>query len=72
MKLVFWWHHVRKRELQLQLSFLLWYFKRHAIQPAMLEGYVEMIYPDKPNHPKQKYRLTAKGIALKSSLTSNK
>ena len=44
------------------------YFKRHTIQPAMLEGYVEMIYPDKPNHPKQKYRLTAKGIALKKSL----
>ena len=48
------------------------YFKRHTIQPAMLEGAVEMIYPDKPNHPKQKYRLTAKGIALKNSLTSNK
>jgi hypothetical protein len=38
----------------------------------MLEGYVEMIYPDKPNHPKQKYRLTAKGIALKDSQTNNK
>jgi hypothetical protein len=37
----------------------------------MLEGYVEMIYPDTPNHPKQKYRLTAKGIALKNSLISN-
>ena len=49
-----------------------WYFKKHTIQPALLEGYVEMIYPDKPNHPKQKYRLTAKGIALKNSLTSNK
>ena len=48
------------------------YFKRHTIQPAMLEGYVEMIYPDKPNHPKQKYRLTAKGIALKNSLTNKK
>ena len=44
------------------------YFKRHTIQPALLEGYVEMIYPDKPNHPKQKYRLTAKGLALKESL----
>ena len=48
------------------------YFKRHTIQPAMLEGYVEMIYPDKPNHPKQKYRLTAKGIALKNRLINNK
>ena len=49
-----------------------WYFKKHTIQPALLEGYVEMIYPDKPNHPKQKYRLTAKGIALKNYLTNNK
>ena len=48
------------------------YFKRHTIQPAMLEGYVEMIYPDKPNHPKQKYRLTAKGLRLLDSLKHNK
>mgnify|MGYP003301825513 CR=1 FL=1 len=44
------------------------YFKRHTIQPALLEGYVEMIYPDKPNHPKQKYRLTAKGLGILDSL----
>ena len=49
-----------------------WYFKKHIIQPAMLEGYVEMTYPDSPNHPKQKYRLTTKGIALKNGLTNNK
>ena len=49
-----------------------WYFKKHTIQPALLEGYVEMIYPDKPNHPKQKYRLTAKGIVLKNSLANKK
>ena len=48
-----------------------WYFKKHTIQPTLLEGYVEMIYPDKPNHPKQKYRLTAKGIALKYALKNN-
>lgn len=48
-----------------------WYFKKHTIQPTLLEGYVEMIYPDKPNHPKQKYRLTAKGIALKDALKNN-
>ena len=48
------------------------YFKRQTIQPAKLEGFVEMIYPDKPNHPKQKYRLTAKGIALKNSLRNQK
>ena len=49
-----------------------WYFKKHIIQPVMIEGYVEMTYPDSPNHPKQKYRLTTKGIALKNGLTNNK
>ena len=44
-----------------------WYFKKHIIHPAMNDGYVEMTYPDSPNHPKQKYRLTTKGIALKNS-----
>ena len=48
------------------------YFKKHTIQPAMLDGYVEMIHPDKPNHPKQKCRLTAKGMALKEKLKDNK
>ena len=33
----------------------------------MIDGYVEMTYSDSPNHPKQKYRLTAKGFALKNS-----
>ena len=49
-----------------------WYFKKHTIQPALLEGYVEMIYPDKPNHPKQKYRLTAKGLGILDSLNNTK
>lgn len=49
-----------------------WYFKKHTIQPALLEGYVEMIYPDKPNHPKQKYCLTAKGLGILYSLNNAK
>ena len=48
------------------------YFKRHTIQPALLEGYVEMIYPDNPSHPKQKYRLTAKGLGILDSLNKTK
>ncbi len=48
-----------------------WYFKKHTIQPAILGGFVEMTYPNIPSHPKQKYRLTAKGLALKESLKSN-
>lgn len=49
-----------------------WYFKKHTIQPAILEGYVEMVYPASPNHPKQKYRLTAKGLQLKEIIKEQK
>ena len=49
-----------------------WYFKKHTIQPALLEGYVEMTYPNSPNHPKQKYRLTAKGLGILDSLNNTK
>ena len=49
-----------------------WYFKKHTIQPAMIEGYVEMTYPNSPNHPKQKYRLTAKGLGILGSLNNTK
>ena len=31
---------------------------------------MEMIHPDKPNHPKQKYRLTEKGLALKETFSN--
>ncbi|MDD7317333.1 MAG: putative DNA binding domain-containing protein [Prevotella sp.] len=41
-----------------------WYFKKKFIFPAMQEGWIDMLYPDKPNHPKQKYRLTKKGLQL--------
>ena len=45
-----------------------WYFKKHFIIPAMQEKLVEMIHPDVPNHPNQKYRLTPKGVELKEAL----
>lgn len=44
-----------------------WYFKKHFIAPAIEEGVVEMVYPDKPNHPHQKYRLTVKGLQMKKN-----
>ena len=34
------------------------------LMPAIREGYVRMLYPDRPNHPRQKYLLTVKGLAL--------
>lgn len=39
------------------------------LTPAIKDGYVRMLYPDKPRHPKQKYLLTVKGIALFNELT---
>ena len=30
--------------------------------PAIAEGYVRMLYPDCPRHPRQKYLLTVKGL----------
>ena len=47
-------------------------FNERYLQPALSLGLVGMTIPDKPNSQNQKYRLTAKGIALKNSLTSNK
>lgn len=37
------------------------YFMNNYIKPALKKEYIEMKYPDKPEHPKQKYRLTKKG-----------
>ena len=48
------------------------YFRTDYLNPAISQGYIELTIPDKPNSQNQKYRLTAKGIALKNSLTSNK
>ena len=34
------------------------------LNPAIAEGFVRLLFPDKPRHPRQKYLLTAKGLAL--------
>ncbi len=44
------------------------YFRLHYIEPAMKTGIIEMKYPESPNHPNQRYRLTAKGKNLKKTL----
>jgi DNA-binding HxlR family transcriptional regulator len=35
------------------------------------EGFVRLLYPDKPRHPRQKYLLTVKGSALYNFLTKD-
>jgi predicted HTH transcriptional regulator len=44
------------------------YFRTDYLNPAINKGYIELTIPDKPNSQHQKYRLTAKGIALKEQL----
>ena len=34
------------------------------LNPAITEGYVRLLYPQSPRHPRQKYLLTVKGLAL--------
>lgn len=34
------------------------------LNPALSEGYVHLLYPQSPRHPRQKYLLTVKGLAL--------
>ena len=33
------------------------------LNPAISEGYVCLLYPNSPRHPRQKYSLTVKGLA---------
>ncbi len=39
-------------------------FIEYHLNPAISEGFVRLLYPDTPRHPRQKYLLTAKGLAL--------
>ena len=39
------------------------------LNPAISEGYVRMLYPQSPRHPRQKYLLTAKGLSLYKEIT---
>ena len=39
-------------------------FIEYHLNPAIAEGYVRLLYPQSPRHPRQKYLLTAKGLAL--------
>ncbi len=43
-------------------------FIENYINPAVETGILKILYPDKPNHPRQKYLLTAKGLALYNDL----
>jgi hypothetical protein len=44
-------------------------FQNLYLSPAIKDGFVRMLYPNSPKHPRQKYLLTAKGIAVYQELT---
>lgn len=42
-------------------------FLKLYLNPSLNEGFVRPLYPDRPQHPRQKYLLTVKGLALYNS-----
>lgn len=47
-------------------------FLKVYLNPAMEGQYVRLLYPSSPRHPRQKYLLTVKGIALYNKISRNK
>ena len=43
-------------------------FLEYHLEPVLKERFVRLKYPDRPNHPRQKYLLTVKGVALYNEL----
>ena len=43
-------------------------FIEYHLNPAISEGYIRLLYPQSPRHPRQKYLLTVKGLALYNEL----
>lgn len=39
-------------------------FMNNYLSPAIESGYVRLLYPNSPRHPRQKYLLTVQGITL--------
>lgn len=43
-------------------------FRKVYLVPALEEGFIKMLHPENPKHPRQKYRLTVKGLALYNNI----
>ena len=43
-------------------------FIDNYLNPAIVDGYIRLLYPQSPRHPRQKYLLTVKGLALYNDL----
>ena len=47
-------------------------FLKNYLNPAINDGFVRLLYPDSPRHPRQKYLLTVKGFAAYLELQNHK
>lgn len=47
-------------------------FMQNLLNPSLDEGFVRMLHPDSPRHPRQKYLLTVKGLGLYNQLKTKK
>lgn len=67
-----------KKELSVREILILLNLKHRAnflityLTPAIQAGCVTMLYPEKPKHPRQKYRLTTKGLEIYQQLKENR
>lgn len=43
-------------------------FLNSMLNPSISEGFIRMLYPNSPRHPRQKYLLTVKGLGLYSQV----
>lgn len=46
-------------------------FLENYLNPAINDGVIRLLYPQSPRHPRQKYLLTVKGIALYKKISQN-
>lgn len=47
-------------------------FLENYLNPSIANGYVRLLYPDSPRHPRQKYLLTVKGLAIYKEIKGEK
>ena len=47
-------------------------FLENHLNPSIANGYVRLLYPDSPRHPRQKYLLTVKGLAIYKEIKGEK
>lgn len=45
-------------------------FLVNYINPAIKNGFIRVLYPENPKHPRQKYLLTAKGMTIRNNLNN--